>query len=230
MAEINKQELIDKLAQAGGFYGYSKQKRHSSVRKFVDSNKNGRDIIDLEKTAEQVIAACDFIKGLIANKKQVLFIGTKAEAREKVRTAGMLSGMPFAADRFIGGSLTNFSEIRKRVERLADFTAKREKGEFGVYTKKEQLLIDRDIARMTKNFGGLATIATTLPGAIILVDSKTEDIALKEALYARVPTISLSNTDCDISKIDFPIVVNDASSDTVGVVLNYLKEATQVVA
>jgi small subunit ribosomal protein S2 len=229
MKEINKKELIDKLAAAGGFYGYSKPKRHSSVKAFIDSNKNGKDIINLEKTAVQVEEACKFLASLIADKKQVLFVGTKAEAREKVRNVGLMTGQPFAAERFIGGTFTNFGEIRKRVQKLADLQDKKERGEFAVYTKKENVMIDRDIARMTKNFGGLATLGTAMPAALIVVDPKAEEVVVKEAEYARIPVIALANTDCNIKKVQFPIVMNDASAQSIGVVLDYIKEALQSV-
>jgi small subunit ribosomal protein S2 len=227
MKEINKKDLIEKLANAGAFYGYSKPKRHSSTRAFIDGNKGGRDIINLEKTADQVVAACNFLQEIVANKKQILLVGTKAEAREKVRNTGLLSGMPYASDRFIGGTFTNFGEIRKRVEKLADLQAKKERGEFAVYTKKENVMIDRDISRMTKNFGGLATISPVMPACLLVVDPKAEEVVVKEALYARVPIIALANTDCDIKKVDFPIVMNDASAQSIGIVLDYLKEAMQ---
>jgi small subunit ribosomal protein S2 len=176
MKEINKKDLIEKLANAGAFYGYSKPKRHSSTRAFIDGNKGGRDIINLEKTADQVVAACNFLQEIVANKKQILLVGTKAEAREKVRNTGLLSGMPYASDRFIGGTFTNFGEIRKRVEKLADLQAKKERGEFAVYTKKENVMIDRDISRMTKNFGGLATISPVMPACLLVVDPKAEEV------------------------------------------------------
>lgn len=229
MTQINKKELVEKLFAAGGYIGYSKPKRHSSVKSFIDGNKNGKDVINLEKTVAQIEAAANFLKEIVANKKQILIVGTKAEAREKVRNAGLLTGMPFAADRFIGGTFTNFGEIRKRVEKLADLQAKKERGEFMVYTKKEQVMIDRDINRMSKNFGGLSTLASTMPAALLVVDPRAEDVVVKEAMYARVPVIALSNTDCDIKKIQYPIVVNESSASAIGIVLDALKEAVQSV-
>lgn len=227
MKEINKKDLIEKLANAGAMYGYSKPKRHSSVKAFIETNKNGRDIINLEKTVDQTMAAVEFLKALIADKKQVLFVGTKAEAREKVRNVGLLTGMPFAAERFIGGTFTNFGEIRKRVQKLADLQEKKERGEFAVYTKKENVMIDRDINRMSKNFGGLSTLGVSMPACLIVVDPRAEDVVVKEAQYSRVPIIALSNTDCDIKKIEFPIVVNEASAGAIGVVLDVIKEVIQ---
>jgi small subunit ribosomal protein S2 len=153
----------------------------------------------------------------------------RVQIREKVRNVGLMTGQPFAAERFIGGTFTNFGEIRKRVQKLADLQDKKERGEFAVYTKKENVMIDRDIARMTKNFGGLATLGTAMPAALIVVDPKAEEVVVKEAEYARIPVIALANTDCNIKKVQFPIVMNDASAQSIGVVLDYIKEALQSV-
>lgn len=218
---MTKQELIKKLGEAGAQFGYSTMRRHPSVKPFLYTVKSGKDIIDLEKTATQVDAAADFLVKIIADKKQFLTIGTKPEARAQVTSAGMKMVLPYAAERFIGGTLTNFGEIKKRVEKLADLIAKKEAGEFSVYTKKEQVLIDRDIARMTKNFGGMSVIGG-LPAAILLVDSNHEAIAHAEAKYMRLPVVAICNTDCNIKGINFPIVMNEASAESIQIVLDYI--------
>jgi small subunit ribosomal protein S2 len=135
--------------------------------------------------------------------------------------------LPYAGERFIGGTLTNFGEIKKRVEKLHELVTKKEAGEFSVYTKKEQVLIDRDIARMTKNFGGLSSVQG-LPQAVLLIDAKHEAIALAEAKYMRIPVVALCNTDCNVRGINYPIVINDASSLSIQTVLDYIGEKTEV--
>lgn len=220
---MTRQELINKLTETGAHFGYSKTRRHPSVKSSLYTTKAGKDIIDLEKTGEQVDKACEFLAKIIADKKQFLIIGTKPEARAQVTSAGMKLSLPYAGERFIGGTLTNFGEIKKRVEKLHDLITKKEAGEFSVYTKKEQVLIDRDIARMTKNFGGLAQISG-LPQAVLLIDSNHEAIALAEAKYMRIPVVALCNTDCNIKDVNYPIVVNDASSTTIQTVLDYIGE------
>jgi small subunit ribosomal protein S2 len=226
---MTKQDLLKQLQNTGGHIGYSKTRRHASVKPFLATLKGGRDIINLDKTVEQIEAAAEALANMVRAKKPVFIVGIKPEAREKVRNMGMLTSQPFAAERFIGGTLTNFGEIKKRVDRLADFTTKKEKGEFNMYTKKEQVMIDRDIERMTKNFGGLSGI-TQLPAMVLMVDSRFESIVHDEALYLRLPTVALCNTDCDIKKVDFPIVMNEASAGAIGVVLAYLSEVMQKAA
>lgn len=220
---MTKQELTQKLTETGAYFGYSKTRRHPSVKSSLYTTKGGKDIIDLETTADQTEKAVEFLRKIVADKKQFLIIGTKPEARSQVASAGMKMSLPYAAERFIGGTLTNFGEIKKRVEKLADLISKKEAGEFSVYTKKEQVLIDRDIARMTKNFGGMAQISG-LPAAVLLVDSNHEAIALAEAKYMRIPVVALCNTDCNIKNVNYPIVINDSSSASIQTVLDYIGE------
>lgn len=220
---MTKQELIQKLTETGAHFGYSKARRNPTVKPFLYTTKGGKDIIDLEKTGEQIEKAANFLAKIVGDKRQFLIVGTKPEAREKVTNAGLKLSIPYAADRFIGGTLTNFGEIKKRVEKLHDLVTKKEAGEFSVYTKKEQVLIDRDIQRMTKNFGGLSTI-TGLPQAVLLVDAKHEEIAMAEAKYMRIPVVALCNTDCNLKGVDYPIAINDASSLTIQTVLDYIGE------
>lgn len=223
---IDKSTLIEKLKISGGQYGYSKTRRHPSTRGSLYTTQGGKDVINLEVTAEQTAKAAEFLVGLIKEKKLVLFVGVKPEARVATRNAAMALSQPYATERFIGGTLTNFGEVKKRLDKLVDLTNKREKGELAVYTKKEQVLIDRDIARMTVNFGGLLGLTGT-PAALVLVDSKFEHIALTEAQYTRVPVVALCNTDCNIKGIAYPIVVNESSASAVSVILETLEKAMQ---
>jgi small subunit ribosomal protein S2 len=218
---MTKQDLVKKLGEAGGQFGYSKTRRHPSTRPFLYTVKSGKDIIDLEKTAIAAEKAADFLAKIIADKKQFIIIGTKPEARSQVSSTGLKLSLPYASERFIGGSLTNFGEIKKRVEKLHKLIQQKEAGEFSVYTKKEQVLIDRDITRMTKNFGGLSSISG-MPAAVVLIDSNSEAIAMAEAKYMRIPVVALCNTDCNIKNVDYPIVVNDASTNAIATVLDYI--------
>jgi len=132
--------------------------------------------------------------------------------------------MPYVADRFIGGTLTNFTEIKKRIEKLHDLLSKKEKGEFFSRTKKERILIDREISRMDKNFGGLSDLSA-LPAAIVIVDPRHDAIALSEAVACHIPVVALANSDCDITNIDYPVIANDASVSTITFFLNEIASA-----
>ena len=130
---------------------------------------------------------------------------------------------PYVADRYIGGAITNFPQIKKRIEKLHELLSKKEKGELAVYTKKEQMLIQKDIERLDRNFGGLSNV-TGLPGAIVVVDARKEDMCIKEAQRMRIPVVALANTDCNIDGIDYPIVCNEGAPSTVRVILEAIKK------
>lgn len=223
---IDKFSLIEKLKENGGQYGYSKSRRNPTTKNSLYTTQGGKDIINLEVTADQTAKAAEFLTNLVKDKKQILFIGVKPEAREKVRNVAMSLSQLYATERFIGGTLTNYGEIKKRLDKFVDLTSKREKGELAVYTKKEQILFDREIGRMNVNFGGLLGMTGT-PAAIVIVDPKFEHIALTEAQYTRTPVVALANTDCNIKGIQYPIIVNESSAGAIGVILEALAKEMQ---
>ncbi len=206
--------IIDRMFRVGAHFGYSRSRRHPSVAPFIFGAKNRTEIFNLEKTQVLLDEAKAFAKGVAASGKKLLYVGGKNEAQDVVRAAALSVGMPYVASRWIGGSITNYGEIRRRLERLEKLTVQREKGELAKYTKKERLLIDRDIARLEDNFKGILPMKE-LPGALLVVDTKREAVAVAEALKSGIPIIGISNSDCDINNIDYPIVANDATQASV---------------
>jgi small subunit ribosomal protein S2 len=198
----------------GAHIGYSKTRRHPSTLPFIFTTKTRGDVINLEKTEELLKEAREFIQELAATGKMVLFVGTKAESRQTIRGVADALNMPYIDNRWIGGTLTNFKEIRKRVDRLMDLQYKREHNELVFKTKKEKLMIEREIAKLEKNFGGLILLKEK-PAAVIVVDSDHEDISVAEANQTNVPIISISNTDCNIDKVQYPVVANDAAVSSI---------------
>ncbi len=228
MKDLNvEREDIKAMFTAGAHFGYSKTRRHPSAKKFIFGQKNKVDIIDLEKTADMLASAKEFIKGLAMGGKVVLFVGTKPEAKASVLMAAESIGMPSVTERWVGGIITNFPEIKKRVARLIDLTAKKEAGELDKYTKKERLLIDIEVAKMEKNFSGIIAMKK-IPDALVVIDSKKEHIAVTEARKSGIPVIALVNTDCDMGDIDYPIIANDASTSSVSYFINELKGAYKI--
>ncbi len=217
MADTNP--IIDKLFGAGAHFGYAPSRRHPSTSGFIFGNKGGVELFDLEQTAALLESALDYVKQLAAERKTVLFVGGKAEAREALARAAEKLGQPYCAGRWIGGSLTNFSEIKKRLGRLEELSTMREKGELAKFTKHERLLIDREITDLESMFGGLRGM-TKLPDALFVIDSRAESGAVAEANQLNIPVIAVMNTDCDRTKIAYPIPANDASRDTVKIVLD----------
>lgn len=229
--EIQKEKtgIIDALFKAGAHFGYSKARRHPSTKPFIFGAKNKVEILDLEKTSAMLETALGVVRDLAHDGKTILFVGTKPEARKIVVELASTIDMPYVSERWIGGTLTNFSEIKKRVARLEELLSKKEKGELVVYTKKERLLLDREIAKLQKHFGGIVSMKET-PKALFIIDPRAEHIAVREAIARNVPIIALASSDCDIAKITYPIVANDSAAQSirffVGEAVTAYKEGT----
>lgn len=218
------ENITEEMFKAGVHYGYSKSRRHPSTSPFVFATKNGVDIINIEKTNELLEKALETISNLAASGKTILFVGTKPEARQQIIETALALNMPYVSDRWVGGALTNFSEIKKRITKLLSLRDQKEKGELDKYTKKEQLLINKEMEDMTKNFQGLTGITKT-PDAVFIIDTKKEHIATTEAKKMNLPVIALVNTDCNLKQIDYPIVANDASISSITLFLSKIKKA-----
>ncbi len=209
-----KKNSIENMFKVGAHYGYSKSRRHPSVKSFIYGTKNRTEIIDLDQVYALLVKAREFVSHLGQNNKQLLFSGNKPESREAVIGAAKLLGLPHSQERWIGGTLTNFSEIKKRVARLEELKLKKSTGGLDIYTKKERGILDREIATLERFFAGLVMMKS-LPSAIFVVDPKEESTAVREAKRMRIPVIALAGSDCDISQIEYPIVANDASRSSI---------------
>jgi small subunit ribosomal protein S2 len=217
-------ETVKALFEAGVHFGYSKTRRHPSTVPFVFTTKNRNDIINLEKTAELLARAQETMKGLGAGGKQILYVGTKPEVKKVMREAAERIDMPYVDQRWVGGTLTNFSEIRRRVDRLMDLEYRKEHGELIYQTKKEKLMLEREIEKLKKNFGGLTSLKR-MPEMLVVLDSGAESIAVAEANRMNVPVLALASTDCDITKVTFPIVGNDTAITSVKLIMDTLTSA-----
>ena len=215
---------IDEMLLAGAHFGYTRTRRHPTVKPYVLGTKNRMDILNLEKIEQMSGEAREFVKSLASSGKNLLFVGSKPEARDIVKQTAEYLGMPYVVERWIGGTLTNFPEIKKRIDKLAALLENREKGTTEVYTKKERLLIDRDILRLEKYFSGLSSLKN-IPAALFVIDSKNEHIAVEEARKMKIPVVSLSNSDCDLSKVTYSIVGNDASVSSISLFVKEISEA-----
>lgn len=212
------------MFRAGAHYGYSKSRRHPSTSAYIFGTKSGVDIINIEKTYELFEKALDEVKRLASSGKTILFVGTKPEARQQMLEAALALNMPYVSERWVGGSLTNFPEIKKRITKLLDLRDQKEKGGLDKYTKKERLLIDREMDDMTKNFQGLTGI-TKVPDAMFVIDPKKEHIAVTEAQKMNLPVIGLLNTDCNLKQVEHPIIANDASVASISFFVQAVKDA-----
>lgn len=215
---------IEKMLAAGAHFGYSKTRRHPSASPYIIGTKNRTDLFDLSKTSENLAKANKFVASLAKEGKVVLFVGVKPEAREATKNAAISIDMPYALDRWIGGTLTNFPEIKRRTQKLEDLREKKSKGELDMYTKKERLGIDQDIEKLSRYFGGLVSLKK-IPDAIVIVDIKKEHIAVAEAKMMGVPVIGIANTDCNLKEVEYAIPANDSSRGSIDFIVSSLAAA-----
>ncbi len=213
MVTINNSR-VENMFKAGAHFAFSKTRRHPTVTPYIFGVKNKVEIFDLEKTEVLLEKAKDFIASLAKEGKTILFVGGKSEARNSIKSGALSINMPYVDGRWIGGTLTNFTQIRKRVEKMEKLVSEKEKGELAKYTKKERLLIDKEIANLERFFSGIVSMKD-LPKAIFIVDPKKEKTALKEAQDMGIPVIALAGSDCNIKGLDLPMVGNDSSQTSV---------------
>lgn len=212
------------MFQVGAHFGQNRARRHPSAKPYVFGVKNNIEIFDLEKTETALEKAKKFVASVAVAGKQALFVAGKSEAISAIKSAAARAGQPMVAGRWIGGTLTNFTQIRKRVEKYENRLKEKEKGELTKYTKKERLLIDREIAKLEMLFGGIVSMREK-PGVLIVVDPKKEFTAVEEARDIGVPVIAIASTDCNLSLVDFAIPANDSSASSVAFFLDELARA-----
>ncbi|MDO8521671.1 MAG: 30S ribosomal protein S2 [bacterium] len=215
---------IQELYEAGVHFGYSRTRRHPTASPFIFITKDRSDIFDLEETNKRLATVREFVSTLSQSGKQLLFLGGKHEAIEIVKEAALRVSSPYVASRWIGGTLTNFKNIRKRIDRLETLMKERDEGTLAKYTKKERLLIDREITELLARFGGLVKMAE-LPAALFVVDTRREHTAVQEANQLGIPVIGLSSSDCDFSLVQYPIPANDTSVRSIRYIVDFIASA-----
>lgn len=221
----DQKTLIERLFSAGSHFGFTKSRRHPTVAPFIFGNKQGTDIIDLEKTTELLEKAKAVVADAGKAGKTILFVGTKEEIAPIVKARAESIEMPFVVNGWVGGMLTNFSEIRKRVQRLNDLIAQGESGELErKYTKKERVIIGRELDKLTHNFSGIQKM-DRLPALLVVVDGRHDSIAVAEARELNIPIVGIVSSDTNLRLIDHPIVANDSLQASVTIILDELVQA-----
>lgn len=230
MSILSKKEsgegVMKELFKLGAHFGFSRARLHPSTESFIFGFKNRQAVLDLEKSAESLDKAKAFVETLAVNGKKLLLVGSKAPARHAIASAAMTINMPYVNERWLGGTLTNFKELRKRTLRLLEIREAEQTGGLDKYTKKERGVIAKEKAKLERYFDSLVPL-TELPGAVFVVDANGEAIAVAEAKKAGVPVITLSNSDCDIRGLEYPIIANDASQATIRYMVQELVVAYQ---
>lgn len=209
-ASENVSAQVEQMFSAGAHYGYSKTRRHPSVSSYIYATKNKTDIINLEKTTELLDKAAEFVKTLGSRNKVILFVGTKPEAKVTIKDGAESLNMPYVNERWIGGTISNFTEIKKRIAELENYKKDSATGGLEKYTKKERVVMAKKMEKLARYYTGLLGLKKT-PDALFVIDAKAEHIAVTEAQKAGVPVVALVNSDSNIRSLDYPIVGNDAA-------------------
>ena len=196
------------MLEAGVHFGHSVKRRNPRMDDYVYAVKNGVQIFDLIKTRTLLAAACQYLTEMVANGGSVLLVGTKGQAAETVKAEAMRLGIPFITTRWVGGLFTNWDQLKNRIARLVDMRKKMEAGDYKKYTKKEQVLLKREIDRLERMYGGLVTLEK-LPDAIFIVDPTREVTAVREAAARRVPIVAIVDTNGNPANIAHVIPGND---------------------
>lgn len=212
------------LLEAGCHFGHQSRRWNPKMKPYLYGARDGVHIFDLTKTKEGLEKAAAFAQEIAAKGETILFLGTKRQAHAIIREEAQKIGVPFVAERWLGGTITNWPQIKKSVDKLAEMTEKRDKGEYKKYTKKERLLLDREIRRLEKFFGGLTSLKE-LPKAIFVVDAKKEEAAVKEAKREAITVMAIVDSNTDPDLVDYAIPANDDAVGSIKLIVSVVAEA-----
>jgi small subunit ribosomal protein S2 len=212
------------LLDAGVHFGHQTRRWNPKMKRFILTERNGIYIIDLQQTLGYIDRAFDFVKSTVAHGGSILFVGTKRQAQEAIANEAARVNMPFVNQRWLGGMLTNFSTVHKRLQRLKDLEAMETSGEFAGRTKKEVLLLTREKDKLAKTLGGIRDMAK-VPSAIWVVDTKKEHIAVGEARKLGIPVVAVLDTNCDPDEVDYPLPGNDDAIRSAALLTKVVAEA-----
>ena len=222
--------LMKNLLEAGVHFGHQTRRWNPKMSRFIFTERNGIYIIDLQKTVKQIEQAYDFVRDIVADGGRVLFVGTKKQAQEAVETEAKRSGQFYVSHRWLGGMLTNYKTIKKRIERLKKLELMEEDGTFQRLPKKEVIKLRRETEKLEKFLGGIKEMEK-LPDVLFVIDPKNEKIAVNEAKILGIPVVGVVDTNCDPDEVDIAIPGNDDAIRAVklltGTIANAIVEAKQ---
>jgi small subunit ribosomal protein S2 len=214
------QELLD----AGVHFGHLKKKWDPRMAPYIFMEKNGIHIIDLNKTQKMLEEAVSVARQLAISGRKILFVATKKQAKEIVQQEAKRIGMPYVADRWLGGMLTNFNTVRKSIKRMQGIEKMKSDGTWERINKKERNMLDRELEKLYRILGGIEDL-TRLPSALFIVDIKKEHIAIAEARRLKIPTIAMVDTNSNPNEVDFPIAANDDAAKSVQLIVRAIADA-----
>ena len=215
---------IKQLLEAGAHFGHQTSRWHPRMKNYIFTKRNGIHIIDLEKTAVMLDKACAFVREVVAEGGTILFVGTKKQAQESVEEETKRCGMYYVNQRWLGGTLTNFSTIQARVDYLVRLEDQQARGELGHLSKKEVLKLGEEISRLNRQMGGFKEM-TSLPSAMFIIDPIKDNIALTEARRVGIPVVAVVDTNCNPDDIDYPIPANDDAIRAIRLICSKIADA-----
>uniref|UniRef100_A0A831Z2N9 Small ribosomal subunit protein uS2 n=1 Tax=candidate division WWE3 bacterium TaxID=2053526 RepID=A0A831Z2N9_UNCKA len=214
----------ERLLEAGVHFGHLKRRWYPKMAPYIYTEKEGVHVFDLYKTREQLAEAAKFLQRVVSGGGKVLFVGTKKQAQEIVGREASRAGAFYLNKRWLGGLLTNFESIKKNIEKMENLAGKIAGKELAKYTKKEQLMVARELAKLEREIGGLKGMKE-LPQALVLASVKTEEIAAAEARQTGIPTVGIADTNADPSDVSYPIPGNDDASASIEIIIKTLADA-----
>ena len=215
---------IKSLLAAGAHFGHQTSRWNPRMKKYIFTARNGIHIIDLEQTAALLHITCDYVKDLVAKGEDIIFVGTKKQAKEAIEEEAKRCGMPYVNQRWLGGMLTNFDTIQTRIDHLVRLEDQKARGQFEVLPKKEAQTLTKEIERLNRQMGGFKEM-TKLPGAVFIIDPVKDLIAVTEARKMGVPIVAVVDTNCDPTLIDHPIPANDDAVRAVRLICSCMASA-----
>ena len=217
---------MKQLLEAGVHFGHQTRRWNPKMARFIFTERNGIHIIDLQKSVPLIEQTYRAVRQMVATGGEILFVGTKKQAQDAIREEAVRAGQPYVIQRWLGGMLTNFQTIRKRVERLREIEDMRTRGLVDVLPKREQTRIAEEYAKLEKFLGGIKTM-NRLPAAVYIVDTRKEHIAVAEARKLLIPVVAIVDTNCDPDEVDYPIPGNDDAIRAVRLITNRIANAAQ---
>jgi small subunit ribosomal protein S2 len=218
------QPKVKELLEAGVHFGHQTRRWNPKMKPFIFTERNGIYIIDLNKTLEAIQQACLKVKEVVARGQSILFVGTKKQAQEVIRSEAQRCGEFYVVERWLGGMLTNFSTIKSSVKKLKDIERMKADGEMEKFTKKERARFERQAQKLERNLGGIKDM-NYLPGLVYVVDAKKEKIAVHEAQKMGIPIVGIVDTNADPDPIDFPIAANDDAIKSIRIITRAVVDA-----
>jgi len=217
---------LEELLEAGCHFGHQGRRWNPKMKPYIYAKKEGVHIFDLEKTAAGLARAMVFVRDLVSEGKKIVFVGTKRQAAPIIAEEAVKAGLPFINMRWLGGTITNWEQIKKGITRLSELETKKQKGELKKYTKKENVLFNREIDKLNRFVGGLRSL-TDLPAAIFVVDVKKEIAAVREARKTGINVVALVDSNTDPDLVDYVIPANDDAVRSIKLIVSKLAQAAQ---